>query len=436
MINLNKDLGYRVFAQNYFTSNDDIATKLNNNDMIIGGSGTGKTGGYVIPNILLSKTSLVITDTKGLLYHKLHRQLEKKGYEVRLLDFVNPEKSHSYNPLEFIRYEEIRDKNGMTRKKFNSQDIKKIASTLIPEVKNDREPFWVDSARITVEFLISFIMEALVPAEQTLMSLPKVLALMNRKADRQKLECWVMEHPDSLSKDRYEAIAGVFEADRTWACIQQFAVEGINYFSLQEFSHIYGNRDAASPIAIDLKTIGDKKTAVFVNVSDTDRSVDRIADMFYEQALQTLCFVADHREDGRLTTGVRFILDDFAANTVIPNFDKIISVIRSRNISVSIVLQNLTQLEAMYGPAAAATILSNCDHILYLGGQDLKTAEYIGIRVNKTQHTVLNLSNEKAYLIERGKTGMSVNKIVPYADIQEMQKDTDDMMDMEEAISI
>ena len=138
--------------------------------------------------------------------------------------------------------------------------------------------------------------------------------------------------------------------------------------------------------------------------------------LFYVQALQTLCQDADHMPAGRLKVPVRFILDDFASNARIEDFDKIISVIRSRNISVSVILQNLTQLNSLYSDAIAATILNNCDHILYLGGQDIETANYVGTRANKAMESVLLMPPNKAYLLEKGKRGELVDKIRPYAD--------------------
>ena len=134
-----------------------------------------------------------------------------------------------------------------------------------------------------------------------------------------------------------------------------------------------------------------------------DRSQDMLANLFYKQAMQTLCRYADGVcEDSCLPVPVRFILDDFATNACIPDFDNMISVIRSRGISVSIILQSLTQLEKMYGKAAATTILNGCDTVLYLGGQDLSTAHYIGTRVNHSDFSVLTLPLSQAWLLQRG----------------------------------
>ena len=162
---------------------------------------------------------------------------------------------------------------------------------------------------------------------------------------------------------------------------------------------------------IDFSSLGREKTAVFFSISDTDRSKDRIISLFYTQALQELCNSADFDyEDCRLPVPVRFILDDFATNTYIPDFDKIISVIRSREIYVSIVLQSITQLNSLYGPDNAKTIINNCDNCLYLGGQDIDTANYMSFKANKSITTILNMPLKEAYLFTRGREPRIVEK--------------------------
>ena len=154
---------------------------------------------------------------------------------------------------------------------------------------------------------------------------------------------------------------------------------------------------------IRFRNIAQEKTAVFLTVSDTDRSADRIVSLFYAQALQELCDYADKEGvNGTLPVPVRMYLDDFATNCEIADFDNIISVIRSRGISVSVILQSLTQLEGIYGAARACTIVNGCDHILYLGGQDEKTVGYVSRRAGKTTETIMNMPIGKGYLFCRG----------------------------------
>ena len=157
--------------------------------------------------------------------------------------------------------------------------------------------------------------------------------------------------------------------------------------------------------------MGKHKTALFLTISDTDRSMDRLTNLFYTQALHELCNSADQDyKDHRLAVPVRVILDDFAANVYIPDFDKIISIIRSREVSVSIILQSLSQLESMYGGARAKTILNNCDHCLYLGGQDVDTAKYMSIKTNKSINSILNMQLNAAWMFERGTVPQQVEK--------------------------
>ena len=184
---------------------------------------------------------------------------------------------------------------------------------------------------------------------------------------------------------KYAMFCGVMNVDRTWGCISQFLAEALEPFDFREMEYIFGRTGAGKKI--NLSDLWEKKKVIFLNISDTDRYADRSRKIcFTLKALQVLCAEADLRKRGKdCRRPVRFILDDFAANVYIEDFDKLISVIRSRNISVSVILQSLTQLQSMYSKEQADTIVTNCDHLLYLGGQDIETARYIGYRSNKTE---------------------------------------------------
>ena len=162
---------------------------------------------------------------------------------------------------------------------------------------------------------------------------------------------------------------------------------------------------------IDFRTFGTEKTALFLTISDTDRSLDKLADAFMTQALQQLCLCADMSPCHRLDIPVRLYLDDFANTIYIPDFDKIISVIRSREISVSVMLQSITQLITLYGESCANTIINNCDKLLYLGGQDLTTAGMIAEKANKTKDSILSMDLDDAYLFVRGARPQKARKI-------------------------
>jgi type IV secretion system protein VirD4 len=184
----------------------------------------------------------------------------------------------------------------------------------------------------------------------------------------------------------------------------------LELFSFRESKNIFGVGRG-----FDLRTLGQKKTVLFLNTSDTDRTFDRMVNIFHTQVLQALCAEADANPDGRLDVPVRLIFDDFASSAKIPDFDKVISVIRSRDIYVSLLMQSLSQLESMYSPAISRTIINNCDNILFLGGQDELTANFIGCRAHKPSEMILNMPRDKAYLIRTGCKAKLVDKIAPYS---------------------
>lgn len=399
----------RILAMGKEISNDTHSTRLNNNDLIIGATGTGKTTGYVIPNMLRMNSSMIVADTKGNLCKKLGPTLEENGFKVYVLDFMDPDGEACYNPLDYVRRDE---KTG----KFREQDIMTIAYSIIPDSVNLQDTFWPSSARTLLVCLISYVLEALDPEDRNLTAVADVFKVVCEQFDRSPsndktvafLDEWAVLHPDSFSARKYKMFKGVMSADKTWACIQQFLSNGLDLFDYDNARKLFSaNGD------FRISDLGKRKSVLFLNVSDTDRSLDRVINVFYSQAFQVLCSDADSKPQGRLDVPVRIILDDFATNVNIPDFDKIISVIRSREISVSIILQSTSQLETLYSRPAALTIMNGCDHILYLGGNDMETASFISSKVFKTVENVLCLPNEKAYLITRGKKGELVNKVIP-----------------------
>lgn len=224
----------------------------------------------------------------------------------------------------------------------------------------------------------------------------------------------MVNHKDSFAAKKYWNILGSRDADKMWGSINEFATRALEIFDFKEAKEIFCKKDS-----FDIKKLGREKTVLFLNVSDTNRIFDGVVNVFYTQALQILCSEADENKNSRLKVPVRIIMDDFATSACIPDFDKIISVIRSREISVSLILQSKTQLESMYNHAAAATIINNCDHVLYLGGQDKETAEFIGFRACKTPETVLCMPRNKAYLLTNGEKARLVEKVRPYSMIED-----------------
>lgn len=393
------EAGSRILAQDVVVSNDTRKTGLNNNDLIIGVSGSGKTTGYVIPNIRSCKESMVISDTKGQLYDRLHDELEASGYEVRVLDFVQMDRADGYNPLDYVRVDEETGN-------VCEQDVMTAAFSLLPTT-NHEDPFWEEAARMVLASLIAFAKEALPEGEQDMVSVTDLADMLYSGFDIELLFGQLeREKPDSFALKKFKSYRDVMaSSDRTWAGVLQFLNVALNIYDFADIRHLLRGENR-----IRIEELGRKKMALFVNVSDTDHTYDGLINSFYTQTIQCLCKEADSNPDGRLEVPVRMILDDYAGSAVIADFDKIISVIRSRELSVSIILQSISQLDSLYTPAQAQTILNGCDHLLYLGGQDVDTARYISIKVDRQVGTILNMGLHEAYLFERGSAPRKVAK--------------------------
>lgn len=394
------DNTYRILADGHTISNDTWQTGLNNNDLIIGPSGAGKTRGYVKPNILQCNESMIVTDTKGALCSDVGTILAQEGYKVMEINLTDCALSpYGYNPLAYIR----QDKDGH----YLEQDILTLAACLMP-VESRHDPYWELTARIYLESAIGYVLEALPEEERHLGSVVRLINEMGRDGKYKSLmrELEVID-PDSFALSRYRLFRSVSEnAERTAACIFSFLASKLAPLSFGGAKRIFDNSKR-----INLKELGRQKTAVFLNISDTDDSLYRLANVFYTQALHTLCDLADKSPGHRLKVPVRFYLDDFASNVVIPDFDRIISVIRSREISVSVIIQSLSQLESLYGQAKAMTILGNCDNLLCLGaGRDISTAKYISYQTNKPVSAILNTPLDQSWLLTRGSKAEQVAK--------------------------
>lgn len=394
-----KNTSVRILARDQCISNDTWVTGLNNNDLIIGPSGAGKTRGYVLPNILQSDESLIVTDTKGDLCQQTRVSLEKRGYEVLEIDLTDCISSpYGYNPLDYIRV----DFEG----RCHEQDIMTVAAALVP-VGGLHDPYWELSARSVLACMLAYVIECLPEWEHNMTSVTRLFREMGTGRFDQLMQELTEIDPECLAAIQYQMFHLVQKSDKTYASIQGILAEKLSPLAFSGPQYLLDH-----PQKISLPRIGVRKTAVFLHISDTDRSMDRIAALLYTQALQVLCNSADEQQGHRLKVPVRFILDDFAAaaDACIPDFDKTTSVIRSREISVSIILQSLSQLEASYGHARAMTIINNCDHLLYLGGQDVETARYIAAKANKSATSVLQMPLDGAWLFARGKEPRQVQK--------------------------
>ena len=386
----------RILAKNVLVSNDTWATGRNNNDLLVGPAGSGKTRGYVAPNILHAQDSLIVADTKGNLHRLYGKYLERNGYRVMHLNFADVAATPwGYNPLAYIRTcgDAKMNRNGDG---YNEQDVKKLAQAICP-CQNDKDPFWDLAAQMYLEAIILFVLNLLPREQHNLYEVYTFLTRMKTEELEDMIEEECITHPDSAFARKIRMIRQNTAAEKMDASIKGILAQHLDVVTYSGVKRMFGMKEQ-----VDMSAFLKGKTALFLSVSDSDRSQDALINLFYTQALQYLMAAADRQPDSRLPIPVRFILDDFSTNTVIPDFDKIISVIRSREIYVSIVIQSLSQLEGLYGHAKAQTIVNNCDHCLYLGGTDTQTAKYFAEKFNCQISTVLNLPLDIMFIFERG----------------------------------
>lgn len=389
-------------------SDDTRVTGRNNNDLVIGPSGAGKTRGYVMPNVVQiaceGRESLVVADTKGNLRNPCRPYLRRNGYRIIDVDFTNPAASpFGYDPLHHI------PTNGFTQK-FDEIAIKQVSDTLCLG-KNMDQPFWDEYARLFLEAFIGCVLDVCEPFDCNMAS---VVTLAHLSDDRiEKLFDWYLSvFPDTFAADRMRTMQDNRKADKMYASAMGILRSDLACIATSELKALYRNARQ-----IDFPAIGEQKTAVFLEVSDSDRSVDPLVALFYTQCMRELIRSADQNTANgcRLKVPVRIILDDFATNTRIADFDNLTSVVRSRDIFLSVILQNLTQMNALYGVDGARTIVNNFDTWLYLGGADPDTVEVVSRRTNLPFHTVMDLPLDQSIVMMRG----GVSKLCAKYDIDE-----------------
>ena len=403
----------RLLAKDVWVSNDSFKTGKNNHDMVVGASCCGKTEGYVKPNIKCAESSMVVVDTKGLLFKISAPKLKKKGFEVVNIDFVNPERSAVYNMLDYVRT--VYNKDGKTT--YRQKDLRTIANVLVPKEMEKDDTFWVDSARNVVISLMAYVMEVMEESERNMITVAKLFLLISshlkeieRRGEINFFEALRAEDPESFTVAMYDSFRGVIASEKTWGCIKQFVANALDPFIYDDLKDMFNGKST-----LDFAELGRKKIILFVNISDTDRSMYPVVNVFYQQLFQALCNEADSKEYGRLLVPVRIIMDDFAANFNIPDFDKIISVIRSRQIFVSIILQSISQLECMYSGASAKTIINNCDYKVFYGGQDPDTVKYICDTANCIPEKITKMKADDVCILVRGEEIKFAKKIDPYS---------------------
>ncbi|MBR1851732.1 MAG: type IV secretory system conjugative DNA transfer family protein [Lachnospiraceae bacterium] len=392
--------GRRILAKGVEFATDTRQTGHNNNVLCLGGSGSGKTTGYVMPNIRNLDSNLVVADSKNTLTIMFRKELEQKGYRVCQLNFADAENSEvGYNPLDFIE----RKEGGI----LNEQQMVTVAGALW-NFTSTKDPVWDILNRDYLLFLISYCMEAEPREEQNLIRVAELHAEFNDPNQKYPILDWIADHPDSFAARKYNAIKTNFNAEKMWSSVCGMANAALSLFTFREAKNLF-----AAKQSIDLTRLGREKMVLFLNVSDLDPSMDTMVNLLYAQLLQVLCRQADHEPDHRLQIPCHIICDDFGAQSKIENFARIISVIRSRDIYCSIMVQSISQLNAMYGAEDANTILTNCDHILYLGGQDLGTTEFISRRINKPAQSVMYKPAEKIWILANGSRPVLADRILP-----------------------
>ena len=348
---LNNRKGIILAEDNYLP----VDKRGNVNVLVVGGSGSGKSASYSIPNAYQQLGSYVFTDPKGELYDRTAGYLRSNGYEIKVLNLVRPQYSDGYNPLMHISSE---------------IDVDVIANTIVKGQKSDgggSDPFWDDSAEMLLKALIYYLMATRPEEEQNLASCAELVRAANSNGGSNLLTELISKLPyDHPARMNYKSIE--IAPEKTYSSILSTLQSKLGKFDSKEIAEL------TSTDTINFNDIGNKKTAVYVISSDTHTAYDFLLTIFFSQMIQQLYNYADDN-GGKLRVPTYFILDEFANIGKIPDFDKKISTSRSRKISFSVILQNLDQLEAIY-EKSYETIIGNCDTHLFLGSNSYKTVEY------------------------------------------------------------
>lgn len=394
----------------------------NSNLMVIGSSGTGKTMNIVLPMLLDSfdkePITFVVQDCKGMLYKNLVKKFIKEGYVVKLLDFTNPSKSNAFNPLIYVK---------------TIDDARRIMIPIIKQqVHSSKDIFWETAAADLVCSLIMFIKDNYNESFLNLHFLNKYINFFARdyrnvNSTKNKNDIVDIKHDRNFishvsEKDKKKTITVFYKKikklnkkrnapnylsdlenfflypDNTFNSIIAVAKGALSIFSGKELKKIVGTDDQ-----MHLNKLANTKTIIFVNPSDTSRIYDSIVSAFYTICLENVVRSADKTKNGRLKYPFRFIIDDFASGAEIVDFDKAISNIRSRNISCTLLIQSLNQLETIYSKPMANTIVANCSTQVYLGSNDFEQEMYMSKRLNMTYDKLHKLDRKKLIIFEENR---------------------------------
>lgn len=361
----------KLLTQNVAVGYDAHSHRRNLNTLIIGGSGAGKTRFYAKPNIMQANTSFVVLDPKGEILRDTGGLLKKKGYQVKVLDLINMEKSDCYNPFAYIR---------------SDNDVQRLVTNLFksttPKGSQTQDPFWDNAASMLLSALIFYLHYEAPPYEQNFTMVTELLREGDVDEERDKRDSVLdLLFGELERKDPYHIAVKYYNeyrsgAAKTLKSIQITLAARLEKFNLESLAAMTVTDE------LELDMLGKEKTALFALIPDNDTSFNFLVSILYTQLFQQLFYVADHDYGGSLPVHVHFLMDEFANVSLPDDFDKILSVMRSRGVSVSIILQNLAQLKALF-EKQWESIVGNCDELVYLGGNEQFTHKYISEQLGK-----------------------------------------------------
>ncbi len=355
----------------------------NKNVVVVGGAGSGKTRFYVKPNLMQMHSSYVVSDSKGLLLMETGKMFEEAGYKIKVFDLINRRDTHHYNPFKYIKTED---------------DILKIVNNLIKNTSNpDKkggDDFWEKAETALLMAIFSYLIQEVVEEDRTLGNVIELVRLADIEEDVpgfvSPLDVLFNEleekDPTNFAVAQYKIFK--LSGDKTTKSILVSLGVRLSPFDIPSI------KDLVSKDTLELDTVGDEKTILYILLPDTDTSFNFLASMMYQQLFDMLVYKADNVYKGRLPCHVRCILDEFANIGQIPDFEKVISVIRSREISTNVILQNISQLKTLYKDTWE-TIIGTSDVFLYLGGMEQSTHEYISKLLGKETIEQRNISVTK-----------------------------------------
>ena len=360
-----------LLTQNFRISLDTHKHRRCLNILVVGGSGAGKSRGFALPNIMQCCCSMVITDPKAELLRKTGGLLEKKGYEVRVFDLINPDTSFCYNPFEYVH---------------DDKDVLRLISNLIqnttPKGSQSSDPFWEKSETALLQALMLYLLHEAPPEEQNFAMIMEMLGSAQVKEEDEDYESPLdilfdrleMRNPDSIAVKQYHIYKQA--AGKTAKSILISVGVRLAAFNLPQIAKLTNTDE------LDLSSMGERKVALFCCIPDADTSLNYLVGMIYSQLFQTLYYMADRVHGGALPVPVNCIMDEFP-NVSLPNeFEKILATCRSRSIYCSIIIQNMSQLKALFKDSWES-LVGNCDEFLYLGGNEKETHKYVSELLGK-----------------------------------------------------